>query len=135
MEPLLEKALRLNQMNLTKYKYFVCEFKEKRSDTFAFKYTKKELTIGTCEWCNSRAVLNYVCKCGIVKYCNELCWTKDRKYHQDKCTANADDSLKMGSGPTMSSYSKQGKVGLSNLGNTCYMNSSIQCLSNTYEMT
>lgn len=67
---LLDKALRVNQMSLSKYKYILCEFKEKASDSFAFKFAKKDVMIGVCEWCNSRAILNAICKCGNVRYCN-----------------------------------------------------------------
>lgn len=60
---------------------------------------------------------------------------KDKRFHIDKCSAQADGELKEDDDEEFSEASVKGLAGLSNLGNTCYMNSSIQCISNTWELT
>jgi ubiquitin carboxyl-terminal hydrolase 4/11/15 len=76
-----------------------------------------------------------VCACKNVKYCNEDCAEKDKRFHLEKCSAQVDGVLQEDNDDELNENSMKGLTGLTNLGNTCYMNSSIQCISNTYELT
>jgi ubiquitin carboxyl-terminal hydrolase 4/11/15 len=66
-----------------------------------------------------------ICECKNVKYCNDDCLEKDKRFHIDKCAAQADGELKEEDDAELNENSMKGLVGLTNLGNTCYMNSSI----------
>ena len=48
----MTSAMRIKQMNMNDSQCIVVEFREKSSDSFAFKFKKGEkVTIGVCEWC------------------------------------------------------------------------------------
>ena len=72
LEPLLNSALRVSQLNAQGNNNIVVEFRPSARHMFAFKYKKgQKLVIGVCEYCNSRHILRSICKCKNVKYCND----------------------------------------------------------------
>lgn len=131
LEPLIGTNMTVDEKEFKEEVVFV----EYGHPAFTYKFEKKErIVVGICEWCNRRNQLETICVCKRVRYCNNECLEKDKRFHMPNCSAQVDGELnavKM----QKSRNAKDGLVGLSNLGNTCYMASSLQCLSNTYELT
>ena len=93
-----------------------------------------------CSACGSPTGTKTCTKCGVAHYCNKRCQLNHWSYHKKICQTlkiqrqeqQQHQEGGLGGGNDLLDYSRWGRVGLNNLGNTCFLNSAMQVSRHTY---
>lgn len=98
-----------------------------------------ELPGTKCSACGSPTGTKTCTKCGVAHYCNRNCQVNHWSYHKKICQTlkiqrqeQQQQGGRLGAGNDLLDYSRWGRVGLNNLGNTCFLNSAMQVSRHIY---
>ena len=101
--------------------------------------SKLSYKIEPCNYhpCSKRSILLTYCECLKKYYCSLNCKSLDKIYHEDECQYSLSNFFISKSNQITKPFMKESSIGLKgirNIGNTCYMSTALQCMSNCVEL-
>ena len=101
--------------------------------------SKLKYEIGPCNniACRNRNILTFYCECLKKFYCSDYCKVIDKRIHEDECQYSLSNYFISKSQQICKPFIKESSIGLKgirNIGNTCYMSTALQCISNCVEL-